>query len=88
VLNDGSKTPVAESHRSNIGIIEKPRQAGLEIHPRFEQLMDILLTTYTFVEKTREDRERELNSKNAHVVVKFYKATIRLVKPKFWKDYS
>ncbi|KIM79627.1 hypothetical protein PILCRDRAFT_74073, partial [Piloderma croceum F 1598] len=63
VLNDGSKTPVAQSHRSNIGIIGKPRQAGLEIYPGFEHLVDILLLTYIFVEKTRKDREKALNSK-------------------------
>jgi hypothetical protein len=58
-LNDESKTPVARSHRSNIGIFGKPCQARLEIFPGFEHLMDIILVTYIFVEKSRKDRERD-----------------------------
>jgi hypothetical protein len=58
VLDDGSKQLVAQSHRSNIGIIGKPRQARLEISPGFEHLVDIILVTYIFVEKLRKDRER------------------------------
>jgi hypothetical protein len=58
VLNDGSETPVAESHRSDIGIFGKPRQARLEIFPGYEHLVDILLITYIFVEKLRKDREK------------------------------
>lgn len=57
-LNDGSKTPVARSHRSDVGIFKKPRQARLEILPDFEHLADIILVTYIYVEKMRKDRER------------------------------
>jgi hypothetical protein len=59
VLNDGSKTPVAQGHRSNIGLIGKRRQARLEIYPGFEHLADILLITFIYVEKTRKDAERD-----------------------------
>ena len=39
-------------------VIEKPRQARLEIFSGFEHLADIILVTYIFVEKLRKDRER------------------------------
>jgi len=64
-LNDGSQTPVARGHRSNIGILGKPRQACLEIFPGFEHLVDIILVTYIFIEKLRKDRERD--GRNAHI---------------------
>jgi len=48
-LNDGSKTAVARSHRSDAGIFSgKPRQARLEIFPGFEHLVDIILITYIY----------------------------------------
>jgi hypothetical protein len=59
VLDNESKTPVARGHRSNVGIIGKPRQACLEIYPGFEHLLDIFLITYIFVEKSRKDREKD-----------------------------
>ncbi|KIM79628.1 hypothetical protein PILCRDRAFT_823166 [Piloderma croceum F 1598] len=46
-------------YKSNIGIIGKPRQVGLEIYPGFEHLADILLITHIFVDKIRKDRERD-----------------------------
>ena len=64
-LNDGSQTPVARGHRSNVGILGKPRQACLEIFPGFEHLVDIILVTYIFIEKLRKDRERD--GRNAHI---------------------
>jgi len=58
-LDDDSKTIVARSHRSDIGIIGgKPRQARLEICPGFEHLIDVILVTYIFAEKLRKDREK------------------------------
>jgi hypothetical protein len=57
-LNDGSKTRVAKGHRSNIGIIGKPRQARLEILPGFDHLADIIVITYIYMEKLRKDQER------------------------------
>jgi len=57
-LDDSSKTPVARSHRSDIGILGKPRQARLEIFHGFEDLVDIILITFIFVEKLRKERER------------------------------
>lgn len=62
ILDDGSKTPVAQSHRSDSGIIGKPQQARLEIFAGFEHLVDIILITYIFVEKLRKDRERTRES--------------------------
>jgi hypothetical protein len=58
VLNDGSNTVVARGHRSNIGLIGKPRQARLEIFPNFDHLADIILVTYILTERIRKDRER------------------------------
>ncbi|KZP21156.1 hypothetical protein FIBSPDRAFT_1044321 [Athelia psychrophila] len=57
VLDDGSKTPVAQSHRSNSGVLGKPRQARLEIFAGFEHLVDVILVGYVFVEKLRKERE-------------------------------
>jgi hypothetical protein len=58
-LNDGSKTVVARDHRSNSGIVGKPRQAHFEIVPGFEQLADILLITYVYAEHLRRKRNRD-----------------------------
>ena len=74
-LNDNSKMPVAQSHRSNRGLVGKARQARLEIFPGFEHLMDILLITYVYVEKLRKDREKDMEY-----------ATLWLVTP--WDDDS
>ena len=58
-LNDGSNTIVAQSHRSNVGLIGGgPRPAYLEIFPDFEHLVDVILATYIFAEKIRKDREK------------------------------
>ncbi|KZP12755.1 hypothetical protein FIBSPDRAFT_835949 [Athelia psychrophila] len=62
VLDDGSKTPVAESHRSNAGLVGKPRQARLEIFSGFEHLVDVILIGFVFVEKLRKERERAAES--------------------------
>ena len=62
-LNDSSKTTVARSHRSNSGVIGKPRQARLEVYPGFEHFIDILLITYIYVEKLRKNREDSRSKK-------------------------
>jgi len=63
-LNDDSTTIVAQSHRSDVGIIAgKPRQARLKISPGFEHLVDIILVTYIFVERIRKDREKVAESR-------------------------
>ncbi|KAF7966381.1 hypothetical protein HWV62_38903 [Athelia sp. TMB] len=62
ILDDGSKTPVAEGHRSNAGVVGSRRQAQLEIFPGFENLVDVILVTFVFVEKLRKERERAAES--------------------------
>jgi len=57
-LDDGSKTHVAQSHRSNAGVLGKPRPARLEIFSGFEHMADVILVGYVFVEKLRKERER------------------------------
>lgn len=57
ILDDGSKTPVAEGHRSNTGALGKPRPARLEIFSGFEHLADIILIGFVYVEKLRKDNE-------------------------------
>jgi hypothetical protein len=54
-LNDDSKTPVAQGHRSNAGIIGRPRHARLEIYPGFEHLVDIIVITYIYMERRRKE---------------------------------
>jgi hypothetical protein len=60
-LNDGSKTLVArDNSRSKSGIIGiQPRSAHFEILPGFEDLVDILLITYIYVEHVRKERHTE-----------------------------
>ena len=62
ILFDGSKTPVAKSHRSNAGVVGSRRQARLEIFPGFDHLIDVILITYIFIEKLRKDQERGVES--------------------------
>ncbi|KZP12619.1 hypothetical protein FIBSPDRAFT_898117 [Athelia psychrophila] len=57
ILDDGSKTPVAESHRNDAGAPGKPHLARLEILSGFEHLADVILIGYVFVEKLRQDGE-------------------------------
>jgi hypothetical protein len=54
-LNDDSKTPVAQGHRSNAGIIGHPRHARLVIYPGFEHLADIIVITYIYMERRRKE---------------------------------
>ncbi|KAF7980161.1 hypothetical protein HWV62_39623 [Athelia sp. TMB] len=58
ILDDGSKTLAAEGHRNHIGFLSKPRQARLTIFPGFEHLVDVILITYVYVEKLRQEREQ------------------------------
>ena len=62
ILDDGSKTPVAEGHRSHIGVFSKSRQARLVIFPGFEHLVDIILITFVYAEKLRKEREQAAQS--------------------------
>ncbi|KIM75706.1 hypothetical protein PILCRDRAFT_13354 [Piloderma croceum F 1598] len=58
-LNNGSKTMVAQGHRSDIGLTTgRPSQARLEIFPGFEHLVDLILVTYIYAEKIRKTREK------------------------------
>jgi hypothetical protein len=54
-LNDGSNTPVAQSHRQHFGILKEKRKAGLEIYPGFEHLVDIIVITFIYVETLRDE---------------------------------
>ncbi|KAK7040359.1 hypothetical protein VNI00_009829 [Paramarasmius palmivorus] len=54
-LNDGSKTPIAKFHQSNMGIITKKRRGVLEIFPLGEHMVDHILITFIYVEKIRRD---------------------------------
>ncbi|ESK82737.1 hypothetical protein Moror_5671 [Moniliophthora roreri MCA 2997] len=55
VLNDGTETPVAKFHQSNMGLFEKKRRGVLEIYPPGEHMVDLILVTFVYVEKIRRD---------------------------------
>jgi len=56
---DESKTLIARSHRSNLGIIGKQRNASLEISPAGQHIVDDIVVTFLWMEKIRSDRERQ-----------------------------
>ncbi|KAF9463414.1 hypothetical protein BDZ94DRAFT_1258736 [Collybia nuda] len=58
IVNDDSKTPVAEFHRGSLGIIGKARPASLEIFEAGEHMIETILVTFIYIEKIRKDKER------------------------------
>ncbi|KAJ7267642.1 hypothetical protein B0H12DRAFT_118431 [Mycena haematopus] len=61
-LNDGSNTPVAEYKPKSVGLISKKRDASLEIFPPFEYMVDEIMITFIFVERTRHTRHDGLQT--------------------------
>ncbi|KAF9463421.1 hypothetical protein BDZ94DRAFT_610006 [Collybia nuda] len=57
VLNDGKKTPIARFRQKSYGIFGRAHSARLEIEPAGEGIMDTILITFVYIEKTRKDRE-------------------------------
>ncbi|KAF9009727.1 hypothetical protein BDQ17DRAFT_1235527 [Cyathus striatus] len=57
-VNDGSKTPVAHFHRRHRGFFSKSRPASLEIFPVGQHMMDLIIVTFVYIAKLREDRKK------------------------------
>lgn len=61
-LNDSSNTPVAVFHRRRLGIFRERRPASLEIFPEGQRIIDLILVTFIYVEKLRDEREKAAQS--------------------------
>ncbi|KAF9528281.1 hypothetical protein CPB83DRAFT_767046 [Crepidotus variabilis] len=57
-----SKTPVAVFHRKRVGFIRGARPGSLEIMSEGENMIDIILVTFLYIEKLRKDKERASRS--------------------------
>jgi hypothetical protein len=53
ILDDGSKTRVAHSHPQSLGIVGKAHKAYIEIYPDGEDIIDIILMTFVYLEQQR-----------------------------------
>jgi uncharacterized protein with ParB-like and HNH nuclease domain len=69
-LADDSKTLVAKYHRPHTGFLSKsgPTPASLEIFPHHQSggydqaTIDLILTTFLYLEKKRDDEEKSRNA--------------------------
>ncbi|KAF8652775.1 hypothetical protein AX16_004167 [Volvariella volvacea WC 439] len=57
-LNDGSKTMVANYYTKFWSFRHKPENAYLEIMPNGEHMVDLIMITFLYIEKIRDERER------------------------------
>ncbi|KAH9483452.1 hypothetical protein JR316_0002920 [Psilocybe cubensis] len=55
--NDSRRNPVAVFHKAKGGIIRRSRPAYLEISVDKEELMDIIVATFVYMEKLRMERK-------------------------------
>jgi len=58
VRRDAARTPVARFHRRRFVIFGKARRASLEIFPEGMHMVDLILVTFVYVQKIRNDGER------------------------------
>ncbi|KAF8352171.1 hypothetical protein F5887DRAFT_1068518 [Amanita rubescens] len=58
VRQDVARTPVARFHRRRLGVFGKARQASLEIFPEGMHMVDLILVTFVYAQKIRNDAER------------------------------
>ncbi|KAF8162645.1 hypothetical protein B0H34DRAFT_692352 [Crassisporium funariophilum] len=56
-VNDATQTPVACFHRSK-GLFNNARPASLEILAEGEHMVDLIVVTFLYMEKMRDQRER------------------------------
>ncbi|KIK81274.1 hypothetical protein PAXRUDRAFT_156425 [Paxillus rubicundulus Ve08.2h10] len=52
------RTEVARYHRRSLGIIGPKKKPCLDIHPDVMHMLDLIVLTFVYVEKLREDKER------------------------------
>lgn len=58
-LNDGIDTPVACYHRSSLGILSPAHAAYLEIFPVGEHMVDLIVVTFIYMERLRQEEEAQ-----------------------------
>ncbi|KAF8352175.1 hypothetical protein F5887DRAFT_912732 [Amanita rubescens] len=58
VRRDAARTPVARFHRRCLGFFGKARRASLEIFPEGMHMVDLILVTFVYIQKIRNDAER------------------------------
>jgi len=63
---DSAKTPIARFHRRRIGILKKKRLASLEIFPEGTHMLDLIIITFVYVQKIRNDAERRARTSHGH----------------------
>lgn len=62
MLNDGSKTVIAQFHRRNFMSGQK---AYLELTPMAMDMLDHIIVTFVFADKKRRDREKRARYNSA-----------------------
>jgi len=50
-------TPVARYHRSSLGILSPAHSAYLEIFPIGEHMVDLIVVTFIYIERLRQEKE-------------------------------
>ncbi|KAM6493987.1 hypothetical protein JOM56_010348 [Amanita muscaria] len=55
---DSVKTPIARFHRRRLGVLKKRRPASLEIFPEGTHMVDLILITFVYIQKIRNDAEQ------------------------------
>ncbi|PFH53535.1 hypothetical protein AMATHDRAFT_137257 [Amanita thiersii Skay4041] len=57
LINNDDQTPVATFHRGRFGIFRKSQPASLEIYPEGMHMLDLIMVTFVYIQKLRNDRE-------------------------------
>ncbi|KIJ92577.1 hypothetical protein K443DRAFT_113354 [Laccaria amethystina LaAM-08-1] len=58
-LNDSIDTPVARYHRSSLGILSPAHAAYLEVFPIGEHMVDLIVVTFVYIERLRQEEEAQ-----------------------------
>lgn len=57
-LHDGSNRLIAKYHRPHGGVISTAVLGSLEIFPPGDEVVDLIVTTFIYLEKLRKDRDQ------------------------------
>ncbi|KAK2460725.1 hypothetical protein APHAL10511_007195 [Amanita phalloides] len=68
VRNDTTRTPIARFHRRRLGLFRKQPPASLEILPEGMHMIDLIMVTFVFIQKIRNDNERAASAGNTTIV--------------------
>ncbi|EAU80772.2 hypothetical protein CC1G_04882 [Coprinopsis cinerea okayama7 len=64
-LNNPSKTLIAKHHLAHYGILQAARPASLEIFGEGEGVVDMILTTFVYMERLRSEKERRARNSDS-----------------------